>query len=121
MRILIQRVILTGFLLLASGVSQAKEKKLIFDPPGSFLGSTGVSQLDYLSGFLDTLYYVEKNGLPDPVVINCLFEEEKTTRTLSVLYAPAVDAVREAEKRGDKNFSVVDAVVGMLKKYCPLN
>ncbi len=119
MPILMQRVILAGLLLLFSAGSEAGEKKLIFKPPGSFLGSTAVSQLAYLSGSLDALYFVEKNGAPDPVVTNCLFEDEDTTDTLSILLVKADDAVREAKKRGDKDFSVVDAMVEMLKQICP--
>ena len=64
--ILMQRLILTGFLLLLPLVSQAEEKKLIFNSLGSFLGLTPVSQIDYLSGFLDALYFVEKNKPPTP-------------------------------------------------------
>jgi len=101
-------------------VSQAEEKKLIFNSLGSFLGSTPVSQIDYLSGFLDALYFVEKNGAPDPVVANCLFEDENNTKTLTVLILPAREAVREAKKRGDKNFSVVDVLVVKLKQICPM-
>ena len=120
MPILTLRVILTVFLLLFPGVSEAGEKKLIFKPPGSFLGSTAVSQLAYLSGFLDALYFVEKNGIPSPIVTNCLFEDKNTTKTLTLLILPIRDAVREAEKRGDKNFSVVDALVVKLKQICPI-
>ena len=119
MPILTQRVILTVFLLLFSGASEAGEKKLIFNPPGSFLGGPAMTQIDYLSGLLDALYFVEKNGPPGPVVTNCLFEDENTTRTLTVLLLTAEDAVRKAEKRGDKDFSVVDALVLELKKICP--
>ena len=118
--ILMQRLILIGFLLLLPLVSQAEEKKLIFNSLGSFLGSTPVSQIDYLSGFLDALYFVEKNGAPDPVVTNCLFEDENNTKTLTVLILPAREAVREAKKRGDKNFSVVDVLVVKLKQICPM-
>ncbi len=114
------RIILTVFLLLLSGVSEAGEKKLIFKPPGSFLGSPGVSQLAYISGFLDALYFVEKKGVPDPIVIHCLFEDENTTKTLATLLVKADDAVREAKKRGDKDFSVVDALVVKLKQICPI-
>ncbi len=121
MPILMQRVILTGFLLLASGVSQAEEKKLIFKPPGSFLGSTGVSQLAYLSGFLDALYYFENKGPLDSVVTNCLFDDESANKILSVHVITARNAVREAKKRGDKDFSVVDALVVKLKQICPKN
>lgn len=116
---LMHNVILIIFLLLFPGVSEADEKKLIFYPPGSFLGSTGVSQLAYLSGFLDALFFVEKNGTPGPIVANCLFEDEDATDTLVVLVSIADDAVRKAEKRGDKNFSVADALVIELKKICP--
>lgn len=119
MLILAQRVILTGILLLFPAVSQAAEKKLIFTTPNAFLGGPPVSQLDYLTGFLDTLYYVEKNGTPDPVVTNCLFEDENTTETRAILLVKADDAVREANKRGDKDFSVVDAIMIMLKRICP--
>ena len=119
MPILAQRVILTVFLLLLPAVSEAGEEKLIFKPPNAFLGSTPVSQLAYLSGFLDTLYFVEKNDPPGPVVTNCLFEDEDTTDTLTILILFADDAVREAKKRGDKNFSVADALVVKLKKICP--
>ena len=117
---MMQRLILTGFLLLLPLVSQAEEKKLIFNSLGSFLGSTPVLQIDYLSGFLDALYFVEKNGAPDPVVTNCLFEDENNTKALTVLILPAREAVREAKKRGDKNFSVVDVLVVKLKQICPM-
>jgi len=120
MPILTLRIILTAFLLLFPDVSKAEEKKLIFNPPNSFLGAPGISQIDYLSGFLDALYFVEKNGVPDPVVTHCLFEDESTTRTLSVHVITARNAVREAEKRGDKDFSVVDALVVKLKQICPI-
>ena len=119
MPILAQRVILIVFLLLLPAVSEAGEKKLIFKPPGSFLGSTPVSQLAYLSGFLDALYFVEKNGTPGPVVTRCLFGDEDTTDTLTVLLLTARDAVRKARKRGDKNSSVADILVVELKKICP--
>jgi hypothetical protein len=119
MPILTLRVILTVFLLLFPGVSEAIEKKLVFKPPGAFLGSTPVSQIAYLTGFLDALYLVEKNGVPDPIVTNCLFEDEDTADTLVVLLLTARDAVRKAEKRSDKNFSVADALVEELKKICP--
>ena len=119
MPILPLRIILTVFLLLFSDISEAGEKKLIFYPPGSFLGSTAVSQLAYLSGFLDALYFVEKNGTPSPVVTRCLFGDEDTTDTLTVLLLTARDAVRKARKRGDKNFSVADILVVELNKICP--
>ena len=119
MPILAQRVILTVFLLLLSGVSEAGEKKLIFKPPGSFLGSPGVSRVDYLSGVLDALYFVKKNGLPSPVVTNCLFEDDDTTGTLVDLILTAGYAVRDEVKGGNKDFSVVDALVARLKIICP--
>ena len=98
-----------------------RRKEADFNSLGSFLGSTPVSQIDYLSGFLDALYFVEKNGAPDPVVTNCLFEDENNTKTLTVLILPAREAVREAKKRGDKNFSVVDVLVVKLKQICPMS
>lgn len=107
------------FLLLFPAISEAEEKKLI-PPPSSFLGSTGVSRLAYLSGFLDALYSVERNGTPDPIVTNCLFNDEDTIKTLRILLLESDDAVREAEKRGDNNFSVADALVVKLKK-CALS
>ena len=119
MPILAQRVILTVFLLLFSAASEADEKKPIFNPPGSFLGSPPVSQMDYITGFLDALYYVEKNGVPDPVITRCLFADENTTKTVTTLLLTTDDAVRKARKRGDKDFSVVDAMVEMLKRDCP--
>jgi hypothetical protein len=109
-----------GFFCCYRSFHRPKIKKLIFNSLGSFLGSTPVSQIDYLSGFLDALYFVEKNGAPDPVVTNCLFEDENTTKTLTVLILPARLAVREAKKRGDKNFSVVDVLVVKLKQICPM-
>ena len=57
---------------------------------------------------------------PDPIVTNCLFEDENNTKTLTVLILPAREAVREAKKRGDKNFSVVDVLVVKLKQICPM-
>jgi len=117
---LAQIAILAGILLLFPANSEAGEKKLIYYPPGSFLGSTPVSQLAYLSGFLDALYFVEKNGAPDGTVIACLFEDEDTTKTVATLLVTSDDAVREAKKRGDKDFSVVDAVVAMLERVCPI-
>ena len=119
MPILMKRVILTGLLLLVPAGSEAEEKKLIFNPPSSFLGAPGVSRMDYLSGVLDALYFVEKNGPPGPVVTNCLFEDEDTTGTLVDLILTAGYAVRDAGKSGDKNFSVVDALVARLNIICP--
>jgi len=119
MSILAQRVILTVILLMFPDIPEAGEKKLIFNPPSSFLGGPGMTQIDYLSGVLDALYFVEKNGTPDSVISNCLFKEKNTTRTLSVIVIAARDAVRNAEKRGNKNFSVVDALVELLKHECP--
>ena len=78
-----------------------------------------MSQIDYLSGFLDALYYFENKGPLDSVVTNCLFEDESASKTLSVHVITARNAVREARKRGDKNFSVVDALVVKLKQICP--
>ena len=113
-------VILTGFLLLFPVTPEAGEKKLIFNAPDAFLGAPPISRLDYLTGVLDALYFVVKNGTLDPVLTRCLFDDEDTTKTRRILLLESDDAVREAEKRGDKDFSVVDALVVKLKQICPI-
>lgn len=75
--------------------------------------------MDYLSGVLDALCFVEKNGLPDPVVSNCLFKDDDTNGTLVDLILTAGYAVRDEIKGGNKDFSVVDALVARLKVICP--
>lgn len=119
MPILVKRIILTGFLLLFSATSEAGEKKLIFITPNAFLGAPPVSQLDYITGFLDAFYFIEKNGTLDPVLTRCLFDDEDTTKTRTTLLLEARDAVREAKKLGDKDFSVADTLVARLKQICP--
>lgn len=119
MPVLALRVILTVSFLMFPGISEAGEKKLNFTTPSSFLGSPGVSQIDYLSGFLDALYFVEKNGLPDSIVTRCLLHDADTSRTLSVLVITARNAVRDEIKGGNKDFSVIDALVARLKVICP--
>ena len=119
MPILVKGVILAGFLLLFPAGSEAGEKKLIFITPNAFLGAPPISQLDYITGFLDALYFVEKNGALDPVVTNCLFEDEDTTKTRRILLLESRHAVREAKKRGDMEFSVAVTLVARLKIICP--
>ncbi len=119
MKVSVTRLVLAALVLLFPITSSAGEKKLIFNPPGSFLGSPGMSKIDYLSGVLDALYYVEENGQPDSRINACLFEDDDTAKTLALLFAPAISAVKEADESGNRNFAVVDVLIEMLADWCP--
>lgn len=110
--------ILLFFVGLSPKFSSAGERTLIFNPPGSFLGSGPVSRADYLAGVLDAFFYVEKSGILDRYVARCLFDDENTTSTQIALSLLADDAVGEKIKTEGKDFNVVTAIVDQLKVEC---
>ena len=75
---LARRLIFAGLILLFPACSEVEEKKLIFTTPNAFLGGPPISRLDYITGVLDTLYFVKKNGTLDQGISKCLFEGGKS-------------------------------------------
>jgi len=104
--------------MLAPGAANASDPREIYPQfPWPYLGSTGTSQVDYVTGMLETLAYIHANGGVPANVPKCLFEDVESQHNWLVLSAMANRLLWEADDRGE-DASASWALLDTLAEEC---